>query len=98
MTATAPSFATDIKPLFRESDRTAMPDQAGDALERNLGVRLRGRVLCGPHRADRRAQHEVMPDRHRAGGGEERHDGRGASGPVVDAVRSAWPTRSAPEA
>ena len=24
MTATAPSFATDIKPLFRESDRTAM--------------------------------------------------------------------------
>ena len=24
MTATAPSFANDIKPLFRESDRTAM--------------------------------------------------------------------------
>jgi hypothetical protein len=24
MTATAPSFAKDIKPLFRESDRTAM--------------------------------------------------------------------------
>ena len=24
MTATAPSFASDIKPLFRESDRTAM--------------------------------------------------------------------------
>jgi hypothetical protein len=24
MTATAPSFANDVKPLFRESDRTAM--------------------------------------------------------------------------
>ena len=24
MTATAPSFANDIKPLFRESDRTSM--------------------------------------------------------------------------
>ena len=24
MTATAPSFANDIRPLFRESDRTAM--------------------------------------------------------------------------
>ena len=40
-------------------------------------VRLRSRLLRGLHRADRRAQHEVVPDRDRARGRQAGHDRRG---------------------
>ena len=56
-------------------------------------VRVRGGVLRSMHGADRRAEHEVVPDRHRAGGRQAGDDGRGRSGTVVDAVRDAWHRR-----
>ena len=40
-------------------------------------VRLRSRLLRGLHGADRRPQHEVLPDRDRARRGQGHHDGRG---------------------
>src|SRR5438094_637854 len=43
-------------------------------------VRLRRRLLRGVHRADRRAQHEVLPDRDRAGRVQVHHDRRGSVG------------------
>ena len=57
MTATAPSFAADIKPLFRESDRTAMLkafdlwsfDDVTSNADRILGAVAAGSMPCdGP--------------------------------------------------
>ncbi len=55
-------------------------------------VRLRRRLLRGVHRADRRAQHEVVPDRGRARRRQGGHHGRGSFRPG----RRRGPRRLAP--
>ena len=54
-------------------------------------VRLRDRAVRGVHGADRRAEHQVVPDPGRdTPSGRRSPPWRARPGPVVDAVRDAW--------